>query len=102
MFSARLPQLRFHSKTDQTSQEAANAVTNRQQSQGKLSFLGRNVLRRGMGRMDNNHPRHETKRRAESDDDPNIGDEMVPRLKEKEDQMSHFQYCNIQNKLSLI
>ena len=98
MFSAFLCKIRLHSKTNKTSQEGADAVTDRQQSQGELSLLGRNVPRHGMGRLHDYHSRHKAKCETESDDNPDVRHEMVPRLKQKEDEMRHFQYCKDKNK----
>ena len=93
MFSALLRQEWLHSQANKTSHKCTHSITNRQKSQCKFSLLGRNVPRNGMGRVQYNHPCDQAKSGAESDDYPDVRYEMVPRLKQEEDQMRHFQYC---------
>ena len=45
-----------------------------------------------MGRVQDYHPCDETESGAESDNDPDVPDKMVPRFEQKKDQMRHFQY----------
>lgn len=83
----------FHSKPNETSYQCTHSIANSQQSQGKLSLFHWNVSWDGVGRVQHYHPRHETKSRTQSDDDPNVRHKMVPRLEQEEYKMSHFQRC---------
>ena len=91
----------LHSQTNQTGHKSTHSITNCQQSQGKLSLVGRNVPRDGVGRVQDYHPCDEAKSGTESDDDPDVPHEMVPRLEQKKDYMCHFQCCNDNNNSKL-
>ena len=80
----------LHSKTNKTGHQGSQGVTHCQQSQGKLFFLWRNVPWDGVGRVNDDHSGHETKRGAKRDDDPDVTDKMVPGLEQKEDKVRHL------------
>ena len=43
-----------------------------------------------MGRVKDNHPSHKAKSGAETNDDPNIPDKVIPGFQQKEHQVSHL------------
>ena len=88
----------FHSQTHQTSQKSSYTIANSEQSQGKLFLLGRNISRDGMGRLYYYNSGDEAQGRAQDNHYPNRRKKVVPRLKQKKQQVSHFQNWNSNNR----
>ena len=58
MIEAFLCQIRFHNQTKQPGHKRSHCITRCQESQGKLSLLGRNIPRDSMGRVQDDHSGH--------------------------------------------
>ena len=77
-------------ETDQARQKRAHRVADRQQAQRELLLVGVDAVGDGMGRVENDHSRHEAEGGAQDDDDRDVGHEVVPRLEQEKDQVAQL------------